>query len=105
MCKKTQQLVKLIQENPDLEIKFYIDGGLCEDEGMWYVGELKNSKVSDCIIYEDIVYDDIKDVKEIIAEDVVCEDKEMSDEYLDFLIDKEFSKLEVKKVIFAYVSI
>ena len=105
MNKYTKELIELMSQNPDLEVKFFIDGELNEEYNSWFVGDITHSKVSEYIDYQDRAYDDIGDVKELIAQEVVCEDREMSDENLDILVEEEFSKLEVKKVIIVYISI
>ena len=45
MNKQTKQLIELMSANPDLDVKFFIDGELNEDYNSWFVGDIINSRV------------------------------------------------------------
>ena len=87
------KLIELIKENPDLEVKFMVSGELNEDGNSWFVGEITDARVSDYIEYEDKVFDEIEDVKGMLADNLYNEETaEMSDHDYNLMIEKEFGK-------------
>ena len=89
-----KEFVKLVAENPELPIKVFIDGGCCEDDNCWFVGEVYDCKVTEITEYGDKYYerDDSDWLKDIISDEVWDEP-----EYVN-LTDEEFDKAMEEKV-------
>lgn len=102
-----EKLIKLIKENPSLEVKFNITGDTIEDDNSFYIGDIRSVRVGDYIEYGDRVYDDDEDVKELIADklDDTINTMVFSVAELNKMINDEYSKLDVKKVIWVYVGV
>ena len=88
--KTKDKLLRLVAENPNLEIKFFIDGELNDEANSWYAGDLTDVEVSDYIEYKEKVYTEFSDVLE--------EYEEMSEEELK-------READIKKVILVRIGV
>lgn len=107
----SDELKKLIAENPDLPI--VVLAGEDANDGYW--GWMYCSSISfdigeilDCDFYDsdDSVFTDRERFEEKIADDIYYENEELSDEECDKLIEREIEKYEHywKKVITIYAT-
>jgi hypothetical protein len=111
LAKNSDELKKLILENPDLPIVVLAG----EDANIGYWGWTYCSSISfsigeilDCDYYDydDTVFVDRDRFEEKIADDIYDENEEASDEYCEELIKRELEKYEPywKKVIAIYAT-
>lgn len=77
---KTQELIKLISENPELPILPMVDYEVvCEDGGRW-LGSFGNCYVGEYALFNDRYYDERDEFKE---------------DYLDFYCDELCEKFDI----------
>ena len=77
---KTQKLIKLISENPELPILPMVDYEVvCEDCGRW-LGSFGNAYVGEYTLFNDRYYDEREEFKE---------------DYLDFYCDELCEKFDI----------
>lgn len=94
---KTQELIKLISENPELPILPMVDYEVvCEDGGRW-LGSFGSCYVGEYTLFNDRYYDERDEFKEDYLDfycDELCEKfkDEVPDEYLNKVADKYFTK-------------
>lgn len=113
-----RNLIKLIQENPDLPVISAVEQEAVSDEYGYSIASFGNAYIEDYAIYDDRYYDDRESFKEAYYDyhdDELCEkfnynprlsieDEEnnknscLLDEYLDGIADKYF-----KKAIVVYI--
>lgn len=66
--KNNNDLIKLIQENPDLPVVPMVDGEIPGDDGGYWLGEWGKSRVDEYLLTRDLVvfksYDDVFDTLE-----------------------------------------
>lgn len=106
LTKNSDELKKLILENPDLPI--VVLAGEDANDGYWgwmYCSSISFSigEILDCDYYDvdDSVFVDRDRLEEKIADDIYDENEEASDEYCEELIKRKLEELEPywKKVI------
>lgn len=102
MNKKTNELLKLIKENPDLEVIPFVDNDQMADDGGYTVMEWGNACVGEYAEWGDRAYDDREEFKEdyIYANSdwiYRCDD-EISDKLVDIKANEIF-----KKAIIVYI--
>ena len=111
LTKNSDELKKLIFENPDLPI--VVLAGEDANDGYWcwtYCSSISFgiSEILDCDFYDsdDSVFTDRDRFEEKIADDIYDEHEEASDEYCEELIKRELEKYEPywKKVIAIYAT-
>lgn len=111
LAKSSDELKKLIAENPDLPI--VVLAGEEANDGYWgwtYCSSISFDigEILDCDFYDsdDSVFTDRDRFEEKIADDIYDENEEASDEYCEELIKRELEKYEPywKKVIAIYAS-
>ena len=109
LVKSSDELKKLIAENPDLPIA--VLAGEDANDGYWgwmYCSSISFgiSEILDCDFYDidDSVFVDRDRLEEKIADDIYDENEEASDEYCEELIERRLEELEPywKKVIAIY---
>lgn len=118
MKENLKNLIKLIQENPDLPVISAVDYEAVSDEWGYSIASFGNAYMEEYAIYNDRYYDDRESFKEAYYDyhdDELCEkfnynprlsieDEEnnknscLLDEYLDSVADKYF-----KKAIVVYI--
>lgn len=111
LTKSSDELKKLIAENPDLPI--VVLAGEDANDGYWgwmYCSSITFSigEILDCDFYDydDSVFVDRDRLEEKIADDIYDENEETSDEYCEELIKSKLEELEPywKKVIAIYAT-
>ena len=111
LVKNSDELKKLIFENPDLPI--VVLAGEDASDGYWgwtYCSSISFgiNEILDCDYYDenDCVFVDRDKFAENIADDIYDENEEASDEYCEELIKRELEKYEPywKRVITIYAS-
>lgn len=111
LTKSSDELKKLIAENPDLPIA--VLAGEDANDGYWgwmYCSSISFgiNEILDCDFYDtdDSVFVDRDRLEEKIADDIYDENEEASDEYCEELIKRELAKYEPywKKVIAIYAT-
>ena len=111
LAKSSDELKKLILENPDLPI--VVLAGEDANDGYWgwmYCSSISFgiNEILDCDFYDvdDSVFVDRDRLEEKIADDIYDEYEEASDEYREELIKRELEKYEPywKKVITIYAT-
>lgn len=111
LTKSSDELKKLILENPDLPI--VVLAGEDANDGYWswmYCSSVSFdiSEILDCDYYDydDSVFVDRDRLEEKIADDIYDENEELSDEECEELIKRELEKYEPywKKVIAIYAN-
>lgn len=109
LAKSSDELKKLIAENPDLPI--VVLAGEDANDGYWgwmYCSSISFaiSEILDCDYYDydDSVFVDRDRLEEKITDDIYDENEEASDEYCEELIKRKLEELEPywKKVIAIY---
>ena len=90
--KQTKELLKLIQENPELPLVFMVDGELSADpyEYRYTFVESYSAEVETIWIYRDTYYNHIVDVTEAVEEGLMNEEgyENLSDEEFDKAVEK-----------------
>lgn len=111
LVKSSDELKKLIAENPDLPI--VVLAGEEANDGYWgwmYCSDISFGigEILDCDFYDvdDSVFADRDRLEEKIADDIYDEYEEASDEYCEELVKRELEKYEPywKKVIAIYAT-
>lgn len=111
LAKNSDELKKLIAENPDLPI--VVLAGEEANDGYWgwtYCSSISFDigEILDCDFYDsdDSVFTDRDRFEEVIADNIYYENEEESDEYCEELIKRELEKYEPywKKVIAIYAT-
>lgn len=111
LAKNSDELKKLIFENPDLPI--VVLAGEEANDGYWgwtYCSSISFgiNEILDCNFYDsdDSVFTDRDRFEEVIADYIYDENEEASDEYCEELIKRELEKYEPywKKVITIYAN-
>ena len=115
--KTIEKLTKLIAENPDLPIKVKISGE-CYGDFQWYLGELKDCKVTELALYRpkccDEQYYEKDDIDEIVDDifDNICDEDyfencydEFSTEEMNEIAKQKAEELDWQKVILIYVGV
>lgn len=109
LTKSSDELKKLIAENPDLPI--VVLAGEDANDGYWgwmYCSSITFSigEILDCDFYDtdDSVFVDRDRLEEKVADDIYYDNEEASDEYCEELIKRRLEELEPywKKVIAIY---
>ena len=89
---ETKELLKLIQENPDLPVVFMVDGSELIDpyEYRYTFVERYGAEVETIWIYQGTYYNHIVDITEAVEEDVLNEEgnENLSDEEFDKAVKK-----------------
>ena len=73
--KSTEELFKLMQENPDLPVVPMVDSDVIMQEGWaWYIGRLASAEIDEYLVVDEITYtkssDDVWDVLEAVYGDI-----------------------------------
>lgn len=102
---KIEVLLKLIKENPDLEILPMVDNEVGNSDYSFNLGSWGKASVEDYYIGEELIY--FKS-EERLEEDVYCrlenENPSWSDEYLEEQLEKEMAEIEWQKAIVVYIN-
>lgn len=101
----TTELRKLIIENPDLPLLFFVGDDAYIDDGYQYsMAYASNAEIQELTLYSD-VWLDKEDYAEKLADDLCDEEeyKDMTDEEYNKIIDDMVEKTEFVKAIVIYV--
>lgn len=108
---KLKELVKLSEENPELEIIVMVNNEIvCEDWGYWR-GEIGKIKKDFTWQEDERMYMSLSDIKEQLSESASFdpEFEELTDDKFDLIIEKEIeSKMqsgEIKEAIIIYIEL
>ena len=87
---QTKELLKLIQENPDLPVVFMVYGEDLVDEYEYRYTLIENYGASVKTIwkYQDRFYDHEIDITEAVEDDLIDQYEALSDEEFDKVVDK-----------------
>lgn len=85
----TQQLLKLVAENPDLPILPMIHGEVCQDDCHYWSAEIKC-----CEVNEYVIYDDYGSPRVFFKDDTDDLYEEIYDEYYDEIKRETISERE-----------
>lgn len=113
---KIKELNSLILDNPDLEIKIFVNAENSEDyDFFWFFGEIVLAEVDEMIYYKDKIFleSDAEELYDLIWDDDIIGDTEYQplvdygivDEFIDTLPKKKIiavhigEKEEIKEVI------
>ena len=102
--KVNKEIIKLINENPDLPIYAWVNGEVCEDNCGYWLGQFRNAEIKEYAKVETYGWYD---------KDYVFKDD--YEEYLEYLLNenenlteeeaiKQIESLDYKKAIFVYVN-
>lgn len=101
----TTELRKLIIDNPDLPLLFFVGDDAYIDDGYQYsMAYASNAEIQELTLYSD-VWMDKDDYTEKLSDDLAFEEeyKDMTDEEYDAMIDQKVNKTEFVKAIVIYV--
>lgn len=101
----TTELRKLIIENPDLPLLFFVGDDAYHDEGYQYsMAYASNAEIQKLTLYSD-VWMDKDDYTEKLSDDLAFEEeyKDMTDDEYDAMIDRKIEETEFVKAIVIYV--
>lgn len=102
-----KELLKLVQENPDLPIVPLVDYEVCfEDYGYWQ-GSFGRAKVNEYVHFDDRFYTrDYQDIIEDKLSDTLCDDyPDMPDDEFFKMIHEKAEALPWKKAIIVYIEL
>ena len=104
-----KEFVKLVAENPELPIKVFINGECSDDDNCWFVGEVRDCKVTEITEYGEKCYerDDFDWLKDIISNEV-CDEPEyvnLTDKAFDKAMEEKVRWLDWERVILLKVSV
>lgn len=85
----TQELLKLVTENPELPIVPMVHGEVCADESYYWLGEITR-----CEVNEYVIYDDYGNPRVIFKDDTEDLYAEIYDEYYDEIKYETISERE-----------
>lgn len=103
--KDTTELRKLIIENPDLPLLFFVGDDAYIDDGYQYsMAYASNAEIQELTLYSDVWMDE-DDYAEKIRDDLTFEEEyiNMTDEEYDKMIDQKVNETEFVKAIVIYV--
>lgn len=104
-----KEFVKIVAENPELPIKVFINGECSDDDNCWFVGEVRDCKVTEITEYGEKCYerDDFDCLKDIISNEVYDEPEyvNLTDEEFDKAMEEKVEWLDWKRVILLKVSV
>lgn len=101
----TTELRKLIIENPDLPLLFFVGYDAYSDDGYQYsMAYASNAEIQELTLYSD-VWMDKDDYIEKIRDDLAFEEEyiNMTDDEYDKMIDQKVNETEFVKAIVIYV--
>lgn len=64
MADKMKELIRLANDNPDLEIITMVDSEMCGDEYSYYLGEISYVELGEYVVFGDRVFTDREEYKE-----------------------------------------
>ena len=100
---KSEELLKLVAENPDLPVVPMVDSEVCGgDEYGYWLGEFGRSEVGEYALFDDRYFTDREELEERYADYVADDYPEMSDEDF-FAMVKEKTKDWWIKAILVYI--
>ena len=101
----TTDLRKLIIENPDLPLLFFVGDDVYSDDGYQYsMAYASDAEIQELTLYSD-VWMDKEDYAEKLSDDLCDEEeyKDMTDDEYDAMIDQKVKETEFVKAIVIYV--
>lgn len=102
-----KELLKLVQENPDLPIVPMVDGEVCCGEGMYWQGSFGSADINEWVCVNERFYTrDEQDEIEDELSDILCDDyPDMPDEEFFKMIHEKVEALSWKKAIIVYIGL
>lgn len=103
--KDTTELRKLIIENPDLPLLFFVGDDAYIDDGYQYsMAYASDAEIQELTLYSDVWMDE-DDYVEKIRDDLAFEEeyKDMTDEEYDKIVEQKVNETEFVKAIVIYV--
>ena len=99
--KQTEQLIKLIKENPELEVVPMVDYEVVADDGGYWLGKFGFCEVGEYTTYNDRFYDDKDSFIEDYYNDTYDDGRYdgLTDDEVDKLIAKETADWWTKAII------
>ena len=87
---QTKELLKIIQENPDLPVVFMVDGSAVYDpyEYRYNFVESYGASVETIWKYQDGYYHHIVDITEAVENDLIDQYEDLDDEEFDKVVEK-----------------
>ena len=101
----TTELRKLIIENPDLPLLFFVGDDVYSDDGYQYsMAYASNAEIQELTLYSNVWMDE-DDYAEKIRDDLAFEEEyiNMTDDEYDKMIDQKVNETEFVKAIVIYV--
>lgn len=110
MNKNIEKLLKLSQENPELEILCRVEDEIFSGEYGWYLANICNVEINEYYTPNETVFIDNKIIDQIACEEEDKEEYELAqDEDFDNIINKIYEEKkkngEIKKAIFITISL
>ena len=102
-----KELLKLVQENPDLPIVPMVNGEVCWDDYRYWLGSFGRAEVTEWVCVNERFYTrDEQDEIEDELSDTLCDDyPDMSDEEFFKMIHEKVEALPWKKAIIVYIGL
>lgn len=99
---KSEELLKLVAENPDLPVVPLVDYEVVGDDSGCWIGSFGHSEVGEYALFGDRYFTDRDDLEEVYADYVADDYPDMSDEEF-FAMVKEKTKDWWTKAILVYI--
>lgn len=102
-----KELLKLVQENPDLPIVPMVDGEICLDDCGYWQGSFGRAEVNEWVCVNERFYTrNDQDVIEDALSDTLCDDyPDMADDEFFKMIHEKAEALPWKKAIIVYIDL
>ena len=115
MKSEITNLVELVSENPDLPIYAWVNGEVCADDGLYWLGKFRKAKVREYADVESygwfeqtIVFkDDPEDYVQYLFDFLETEEeyKNFSNNELEDECERIVEELDYRKAIFVYIEL
>lgn len=104
MNKNKEELIKLIQENPNLPIRFMIHEECCDGEHTWLMVDRYRVEKTKIWQYDEQVYTDYDLAFDDMSSDLADEEEyaDLWEDEFDKVVEKEMEKIE-QEVILIYI--
>lgn len=102
-----KELLKLMQENPDLPIVPMVDGEVCEDGDGYWMGSFGYAEVNEYVYVKDrfCTRDYQEDIEDYLSDDLCDEYPDLSDEDYSEMVHRKAEALPWKKAIIVYIGL
>ena len=99
---KSEELLKLVAENPDLPVVPLVDSDVVGDDSGYWIGSFGRSEVGEYALYGERYYTDRDDLEEMYADYIADDYPDMNDEDF-FAMVKDKTKDWWTKAILVYI--